>query len=317
MERAKAGGQPRVQIQTQAGCNGRCIFCPNEAVLESGLEHGRMPFDLFRKIIDELAETQPRRIMLYLQNEPLNDRRLPEFVRYVSARIPDTVTLVTTNGTGLSEEMGEQLIDAGLKRVKVSLQSLDNATNREIMGYDARKVIDNVLAFRRLLRARRSNLDLRVSMIVTGKNEREIDKARRFWRRHSVRLVTSVLENRGGNIKNALDINAGRPMKPMSRCIRPSREMCVLYNGHVVLCCVDWFRTVIAGDLSIQSVRDVWNGPAYGRIREGFDEDDASQLPEICRNCAESATPNAHRRGFKTVWSRFFGNQAPTHARPR
>lgn len=306
MEQATPGGPPRVQIQTQAGCNGRCIFCPNEAVLDSGLEHGRMSFELFRKIVDDLAETQPRRILPYLQNEPLNDRRLPEFIRYIAERIPETTTLVTTNGTGLSEEMGEKLIDAGLKRVKVSLQSLDDATNREIMGYDARKVIENVLAFRRLLRAKRSKLDLRVSMIVTGKNESEIDRARRFWRRHDVRLVTSVLENRGGNIKNALEINAGRPMKPMSHCIRPSREMCVLFNGQVVLCCVDWFRTVNTGDLSTHSVRDVWNGPVYRRIREGFDEDDASKLPEICRNCTESATPNAHRRSLKAVWRRWF-----------
>ncbi|HNR31663.1 MAG TPA: radical SAM protein [Candidatus Hydrogenedentes bacterium] len=304
MEQDTLPGPPRIQIQTQAGCNGRCVFCPNEAVLESGLDHGRMSLELFHKIIDELAETRPRRILPYLQNEPLNDKRMPDLVHYIAERLPDTTTLITTNGTGLSEEMGDQLIDAGLKRVKVSLQSLDDATNREIMGYDARKVIDNVIAFNRLIRAKRSQLDLRVSMVVTAKNEGEIDEARRFWKRHGVRLVTSVLENRGGFVTDAATLNAGRPMKPMSHCIRPSREMCVLFNGQVVLCCVDWFRTVIAGDLSAESVRAVWNSPVYRRIREGFAEDDVAKLPEICRNCTESATPDAHRRGFTAMLKR-------------
>ena len=68
-------GPPRVQIQTQSGCNARCVFCPNEAVLKSDLSQGRMPFGEFQRVIDELAETAPRRISLYLQNEPLLDLR--------------------------------------------------------------------------------------------------------------------------------------------------------------------------------------------------------------------------------------------------
>ena len=126
-------GPPRVQIQTQSGCNARCVFCPNGDVLKSDLPHGRMPPADFQKIIDELALTQPRRISLYLQNEPLLDRRLPEFVRYVADRVPKTTTLVTTNGTYLSEERSEALVDSGLKRLKVSIQSLDRAANMDIM----------------------------------------------------------------------------------------------------------------------------------------------------------------------------------------
>jgi MoaA/NifB/PqqE/SkfB family radical SAM enzyme len=283
------------------------VFCPNEDVLRSGLPHGKMAPDLFRKIIDDLARTAPRRILLYLQNEPLNDTRMPEFVRYVAERLPDTTTLVTTNGTNLTQEMGERLIDAGLKRVKVSLQSLDDETNRAIMGYDATKVVNNVIGFKRLLKEKRSKLDLRVSMVVTGRNRDEVERARGFWGRHGVRLVTSVLENRGGNIKNALDLNDGQEMVTRANCIRPSREMCILYNGEVVLCCVDWFRTVTGGDVSRNSVQEVWNSPAFLRIREGFSEGDASKLPEICINCTESACPDGHRRTGKALWRRFKG----------
>lgn len=297
-------GPPRVQIQTLAGCNGRCVFCPNEATIDEGLELGRMPVDMFQNIIDQLAETGPRRVSLYLQNEPMADKRLPELTEYVSRKIPETTTLVTTNGTYLTEDRAEALIDSGLKRLKVSLQSLDPENNKKLMGYSSEKVIENVINTAKLIKRKRAKtFDFRVSMLVTSINGEEIDQARKFWRKHGVRLVTSALENRGGNIKDAGMLNAGE-MKSMGNCIRPSREMCILYNGDVVLCCVDWFRTVVGGNVVKTSVKEVWNGMTFGRIREGLAEGNREKLPDICVNCTESACPNKHRRGLKGILSR-------------
>ncbi len=292
-------GPPRIQIQTQSGCNARCVFCPNGDVLKTDLSQGRMPESLFRKIIDELAQTRPRRISLYLMNEPLLDKRLPEFSRYVAQRVPETTTLVTSNGTNLTEERAAALLDSGLKRLKVSLQSLDRATNRNIMGTacDSEKVIRNVLGMRRLMDEKgRKDFDLRVSMVVTKQNVAQIEHARRFWKQHRVRLVTSALENRGGNIADASDMNVGE-MTLRSDCIRPSREMCVLFNGDCVLCCVDWHRTVVLGNVMEQTIQEVWNNARYTQIRRALKEGDTASLPEICVNCTESACPNAHRRG--------------------
>lgn len=309
MSMSIAPGPPRVQIQTQAGCNGRCVFCPNDEVLRSGLEHGKMKPELFQKIIDDLARTPPRRVSLYLMNEPMLDKRLPEFVRYTAERIPSTTTLVTTNGTYLTTDRAAALMDAGLKRLKVSLQSLDPETNKQIMGYGSEKVIRNILGVQELIRERRPrDFDFRVSMIVTKSNQEAVDEARRFWKSHGVRLVTSSLENRGGNIKNAADMNP-HEMTLRGDCIRPSREMCILFNGDVVLCCVDWFRTVIAGNVERQSVQDVWHGPRYTEVRRALRENDGPAKPEICVNCTESAQPDYHRRGLRGMLSRLFSGK--------
>lgn len=296
-------GPPRVQIQTQAGCNGRCVFCPNEAVLESKLPHGTMTRELFDKIIGELAEIPPKRVGLYMMNEPLSDKRMPELVEDVTRRIPSTTSQIITNGTYLTEQMGEGLLDAGLKELKCSLQSLDNDLNRKIMGYDADKVIENCIRFAGQVRKKKSKIQFRVSMVVQKSNIDEIARARKFWKKHGVRLVTSALENRGGNIAAANEMNLGK-MKSMGNCIRPSRDFMILYNGQVPLCCVDWFRTVIAGDVSKQSIRDVWHGHALEDIRAGLRDGDTSKLPAICANCTESAVPDIHRRGLKGVLSR-------------
>ena len=302
MTSALPPGPQRVQIQTQSGCNGRCVFCPNEETLKAGISQGKMPETLFQKIIDDLAQTNPNRVSLYLMNEPMADKRLPEFIQYTAERIPETSTLVTTNGTYLNEERAEAMINAGLKRLKVSLQSLDPERNREIMGYSSEKVIEGVLATKRVMdRMRSKKFDLRVSMVVTKQNRGEISEARKFWRRHGVRLVTSALENRGGNIANAEEMNDGE-MKLRDNCIRPSREMCILYNGDVALCCVDWHRRVILGNVAERHVAQVWNDHPVEQIRQGFRERKAELLPDLCLNCTESACADGHRRGIRSLF---------------
>ncbi len=299
-------GPPRVQIQTQAGCNGRCVFCPNEAVLNSDLPHGKMSVDLFHKIIDELAETPPRRIALYMMNEPLADKRIPEFVEYISRKVPSAKSQIITNGTYLNKEMGENLVDAGLKQLKCSLQSLDDDINTEIMGYPATKVIENCISFQQTLNEKRATkrTDFRVSMVVTAQNVDDIPETRRFWKKHGVRLVTSALENRGGNIGDAESMNPTGDMKSMGDCIRPSRDLMILYNGQVPLCCVDWHRTTILGDVSKQSIGEIWHDDPVQKVRDGLSGEGTGQLPDICVNCTESACPNHHRRGIKGLMSR-------------
>ncbi|HIJ73092.1 MAG TPA: radical SAM protein [Candidatus Hydrogenedentes bacterium] len=302
-------GPPRVQIQTQSGCNGRCVFCPNAAVLASGLEQGRMSPGLFHKIIDELAELTPQRISLYLMNEPLLDPRLPEFTRYAAEKVPGATTLVTTNGLNLDEALGLDLIAAGLKRLKVSLQSLDPETNRKLMGshMDPARVVDNVLTMKRLIEQHRAELDLRVSMITTALNAYQTRRTRRFWRKHGIRLVTSSVENRGGNIDEASSLSKGAMQDRSRHCIRPYREMCILFNGDVVLCCVDWWRTAVLGNVREQSIREVWNGPRFRAVRAALKAGDRDSQPKICLNCAESSGAKKRGWGIKRLLGRGIG----------
>jgi MoaA/NifB/PqqE/SkfB family radical SAM enzyme len=296
----------RVQIQTQSGCNGRCVFCPNHAVVKSDLPQGRMTWELFCKVVNELATLSPRRISLYLMNEPLLDPRLPELIRYVADKCPSVTTLITSNGTALNEELGFALINSGLRRLKVSLQSLDAAVNKELMGgaCDSEKVIRNVQAFKKQIAKERSSIDLRVSMFVTRKYVEEIAQARAFWRKNGIRLVTSSLENRGGNIADAADLNPHAMARLNGNCGRPSRDMCILWNGDVALCCVDWWRTTILGNVGAQSVAEVWTGPRANAIRIALRENDTGALPAICVNCAQSAAPDYHRSSLKGMLSR-------------
>src|SRR5215470_6215617 len=123
----------RISIQTQAGCNAKCVFCPSPDVTGK-LPMGTMDWDLFRKIVDECAEHEMERVNPFGQNEPLLDRRIAERVAYIKSRCGDRVTtLIITNGARLTEKLMEDFIDAGLDRLKVSLQGHDRETYERVM----------------------------------------------------------------------------------------------------------------------------------------------------------------------------------------
>lgn len=44
----------------------------------------------------------------------------------------------------------------------------------------------------------------------------------------------------------------------------------ILWNGDCVLCCVDWERTTIFGNVSQDSLAEVWQGEAYTRYRQNY-----------------------------------------------
>src|SRR5262245_50376952 len=124
----------RISIQTQAGCNAKCVFCPSPDVTGK-LPMGTMDWELFEKIVDECAEHEMERINPFGQNEPLLDRRIADRVAYIKRKCGDRVTtLIISNGARLTEKLMEDFIDAGLDRLRISLQVFDTVDFARSMG---------------------------------------------------------------------------------------------------------------------------------------------------------------------------------------
>ena len=293
----------RINIQTQAGCNAKCLFCPSPDVTGK-IPIGTMDWDLFRKIVDECAEHEMERINPFSQNEPLLDKRIAERVAYIKERCGDRVTsLIISNGSRLTEQLMHEFIDAGLDRLKISLQGLTKETYEKVMvTLDHEKVYANVEnAFGVLKRRNASKPRLSVSTVTTGYNEGEIRAFKRYWKRRGIKATASPCENRGGNIEEDGNLYP-YGLQGMLGCIRPSVTAVVVYNGDVVLCCVDWWRTEVLGNLRDQSLEEIWNCDRIQEIRRGHAEGDRSVLPPICQDCKISKlTARQHRnwRGLR------------------
>ncbi len=275
-----------LQIQTFTGCNADCIFCPYGETYGTQPK-GVMPPGLFRKIVDEAAEHEVRRVSPYLMNEPLMDRDLVPKIRYINARMPRTRVVLTTNGHFLTEAMTEALLDLGpgLHEIYVSMQGIDKEgyerTMRGTMSFE--RTFANLNHF---IEAQRRRGTERPKLWVTMVDTSLIDAraAVAYWRSRGVAAQYTTLENRGGNIHDADAFSRTRAMGYYTTCTRLFKQAYIMFDGDVVLCCADYTRRQVLGNVARSSLREVWNGPVATEIRRQYLAREFDRLP-LCGAC--------------------------------
>ena len=175
-----------LRISVTDRCNFRCVYCMPKEVF--GRDFAFLPRELVLTFeeIERLARLFVQLGVTKLRitgGEPLVRRDLPRLVERLAAiRRPDGTPpdlTLTTNGSALAALAGA-LADAGLRRITVSLDSLDDATFRSMNDVDF--PVDRVLAG--IAAAREAGLDpIKVNMVVRrGLNEPSIVPMARWAR---------------------------------------------------------------------------------------------------------------------------------------
>ena len=275
-----------IQIQTFTGCNADCIFCPYGETYTTQPK-GKMPMELFRSIVDEAAEHQVRRISPYLMNEPLMDRDLFDKVAYINEKMPDCKVVVTTNGHFLTEPVIDRLLKMGdgIHKLYVSFQGIDKDAYEKTMrgNMDFDRTMTNVDRFIETQRARGlTRPQLWITMVDTAVIDAR--KAVAYWRSRGVASKYTTLENRGGNIKDAESFSRTKAMSYYTTCTRLFKQAYIMFNGDLVLCCVDYSREQVLGNIVGSSIEEVWNGPVAREIRRRYLGHEFDKLP-LCGNC--------------------------------
>src|SRR5712691_6559657 len=130
-----------VRVSVTDKCNFRCTYCMPAEGLEWLRRDEILSFEELERLTRIFAALRIEEVRL-TGGEPLVRRDLPVLVRMVAA-IPGVHDLsLTTNGI-LLDRLAGALVDAGLRRINVSLDSLDHARFAEITRRDA---LDQVLA---------------------------------------------------------------------------------------------------------------------------------------------------------------------------
>ena len=143
-ETGRAGARDRMgrpmrdlRISVTDRCNFRCRYCMPREIFGAGFEFlprdEILSFEEIARVARIFAAQSVRKLRL-TGGEPLLRHDLPSLVRMLAA-IPDVDIALTTNGSLLADQ-AEALADAGLKRITVSLDSLDDAVFRAMNDAD-------------------------------------------------------------------------------------------------------------------------------------------------------------------------------------
>ena len=216
-----------LRISVTDRCNFRCTYCMPKAVF--GPDHPFLPrsalltYEEIARVARVFVGLGVKKIRL-TGGEPLLRRNIERLVEQL-AQLTDLDDLsLTTNASPLTREKAQLLKDAGLKRVTISLDALDDATFMAIndVEYPVQKVLDGIVNAEAVGLA-----PLKVNMVVKrGINEHSIVPMARFFHDtgHIVRFIEymDVGHTNGWRMDDVFPasqiietINAALPIEPV------------------------------------------------------------------------------------------------------
>jgi GTP 3',8-cyclase len=193
---AKTTTPRSVRLSLTDRCDLACIYCRPHR--QDGYLSERLDFEAWKTMVAGLVSAGVRRVRL-TGGEPLLHRDLIRVVGYLSSLGLDDIA-VTTNATRL-EKLAKPLRDAGMRRVNISMDSLDHARfERMTRGGDLDVVLRGIDA---ALSAGFDEIKLN-AVIVKDENDVEVEALVRWsWERGIVpRLLEIMAIGEGANLKD-------------------------------------------------------------------------------------------------------------------
>jgi len=152
-------------LETTNRCNLLCTTCPR--TFEQLEPPADMSWELFTSIVDQFPRIA--RVVLHGVGEPMMVRALPRMIRYLKER--GVYALFNTNGTLLTQRAGQELIDAGLDELRISLDAATPQSFALVRGRDLfARILRNVRAFT-TLQSKLKCTTPHVSLWLTGLKE--------------------------------------------------------------------------------------------------------------------------------------------------
>jgi radical SAM protein with 4Fe4S-binding SPASM domain len=251
-----------VMIETFAQCNAACSFCVYPDMARKGQQ---MPMKLIDKIIDDLQKI-PREIKFQLSpfavNEPFLDKRIFEVLDKIALKLPNAQITLTSNASPLTPAILKKLSAYDLDYLWLSIVDYRKEVYEEKMK----------LSYDRLLK--------RLEMIHKAKEKgwfpyrtvlsRLIDRSEHDQKYHDFfksrfplfEIALWPYANWLGKTDNAITSNI--PNLPCEHWF----EFRIDAKGIVQHCCMDGHSDYPWGDVNKQSVLEIYNNPAYKKLRQ-------------------------------------------------
>jgi hypothetical protein len=260
-----------IQIETSVVCNSNCIFCPHKE-MERGPDY--MEDRIWKKIIDE---SRGRGVIYrpFMINEPFVDLRIPEVIRYI--RQDETARIeFNSNGNFHPKFDVAGALEAGIDWIRFSIDGYTEETFKKSgRGGNFKKIVSNVLGFIEERNRQGSKCHVEVRMIDLDITRSEQKDFVDFWSQHADEATITQLYN--------------WPWSGQTDCLRApcpkiKSEMFFMVDGRAVLCCWDAFGRGVVGDVSTQSVEEIWLGNPNQQYRELLDRGERDKI-HLCSRC--------------------------------
>jgi radical SAM protein with 4Fe4S-binding SPASM domain len=266
-------------------CNAQCIMC---GVAKGMMRRPRgcMSLQLFDIILKNIGPRQNSRpLVLHNSGEPLLH---PDIVTIVHMASKASVPVeISTNPGLLTIELYKRLVDAGIARIVISVDGMDECTLLKIRGegvkpYDAFRNIENILNERAAAKTPGPALIMQmIKMKINEHQHREFIERFGSMRDNGVYAFLKELD---APLDSDLFASGGK--KQQFFCASPWQSIGIFWDGSVVPCCFDSNASLKIGEIGNNTIDEIWNGDRIRELRMRLSENRCrnDELCSICQN---------------------------------
>jgi hypothetical protein len=249
---------------------------------------GPMPMPLFQKIVDEAVSLGVRDIVLNGYGEISTLKEPQAYLAYIRQRSRSIRIIVNTNGMRMREELARAYVEFGVDVMNIAI---DGATAETFESIRKHLKLETVEAnVKRLIEIRNESKTNRpfimVHMIHMAENAHETDLFLKKWTGVADHAGIAGLVSRAGSVASPLLLKKPEPFP----CFLLWRQMPVLSDGTVALCCDDWNGEAGQGNLAHQSIQEVWQSQQRRAVRALHLAGRQNEI-DVCRSCLSPRRP--------------------------
>lgn len=240
-----------------------------------------MDYDLFTRLIDEIAAIGNINLILHIGGEDLLHPRFLDMLEYTMTK-KDRLKRVGffTNGTLLSREVQEKLVELRVDWIAISLEGLGEVHDEIRIGSNYQEIESNIKGLLEK-RGNRSKPEISLALTDTGQGQ-GIDEFVGAWVDSVDFVRISAAFNSQLQMINPEEFFSGHEIETFSRCLGPCSTMAIFWNGDVVACCSNINGQDLLGNVAQDGIIPVWRGTKYRQLRHNL----LTGKPEgLCFSC--------------------------------
>lgn len=277
-------------------CNFQCKFCPTsdrKLIKTIPCRNHIMDFELYKKIIDDICEFEkPIKVLrLFKDGEPLMNPKFVEMIKYAKDKKCAEKIDTTTNASLLTEEKSLAIIEAGLDRINISIEGVNENQYLEFSNYkiDFDKLVKNIAYFYK------NRKNCKIYIKICGDAISEDDK-KKFYEIFGDISDTIYIEHiiscwpgfelKGAKANQKTGLYGQELTKEAEVCPYAFYSFFINSDGSASICSDDWSRKLIIGDVKKETVKDIWNGKKLKNYQIMFLKKQRKNHP-FCSKCGQ------------------------------
>lgn len=293
-----------IYIEPTRLCNLKCYYCmhssrnvPNGELEKTGYVLKNMDMLMYEKLVSDINNfnPQPKRIVFSGLGEPLMNKKLPEMIKLLRNTGYMNRIDIITNAVLLSYDVSDKLVEAGVSRIQISIQGLDDIQYFKNCGVEVnfKKLVDNIRYFYE--HKKQSEIYIK---IIDDELKTVEDKERFFdifgdicdsiFIEHLI-VLEQQMGDHGGKVDSSLNIN-NEKITFSNCCTVPTYHLQIGVDGDVFPCpIVGLPRSFAIGSIVFNNLSEIWKGEKRKNLILQMLKGDKNNIP-VCGSCLSHCT---------------------------